>query len=328
MSQDIKPVHSPKKKDKHSDKKAPWWFGLQVQDLVKPITVKRMQLLYVGGLLLALGLAGYYAYDNYLREPTGEEFVKEIVDAAGGMDAWNELKFGEFTRTHNLYAENGELLRTMDETFYFKKTNSGVNLQIKSVGEDGSVVWVGKDAEGFWSTRDGNTTDPKTTAKEEGMMCDSKWCEPLCASSMAFYRFSMPFKLNDPGIQPSLASTDLSVLNMSWLGSSGKEPTVLEIKYDPKVGRDKWRFYVDPEDQLIHKIEYYNKSDMGDTRPEEIYWTDHKTEHGITFSHRWTRYWPNGKVMDEYIYSNVDFETEIADSFFERPNAGKLALNN
>jgi hypothetical protein len=30
--------------------------------------------------------------------------------------------------------------------------------------------------------------------------------------------------------------------------------------------------------------------------------------------------------MDEYIYSDVDFETEIADSFFERPNPSKLAL--
>ncbi|MFC4723013.1 DUF6503 family protein [Geojedonia litorea] len=328
MSQDIKPVQDPKRKLEDHDKKAPWWFGLQIKDLVKPITIKRMQLMYVGGLLLVLGVAGYYAYDTYLREPTGEEFVNEIVEAAGGMEAWNDLKFGEFSRSHNLYAENGDLLRTIDETFYFKKTNQGVKLQIKSVGEDGSVLWVGKDAEGFWATRDNNEVDPKAAAKEEGMMCDSKFCEPLCASSMAFYRFSMPFKLKDPGIKPSLASTDLSVLNLSMMGISGKEPTVLEITYAPEVGRDRWRFYVDPADQLIHKIEYYNKSDMGDTRPEEIYWTDHKTVSGITFSHRWTRYWPNGKIMDEYIYSKVDFETEIADSFFDRSNTSNLVMNH
>lgn len=325
MNKDIKPSSNPKKSQVDPDKKAPWWFGLHVKDLIEPITIKRIQLFYAFVLTLALSVVGYYAWDNYLREPTGEEFVDNIVEAAGGMDAWNELKHGQFTRTHNLYAEDGDLLRTINETFYFKKAKEGIKLQIKSVGEDNSVVWVGKDNEGYWASRDNEVTDPKATAKEEGMMCDSKFCEPLCASSMAFYRFSMPFKLKDKGIHASLASTDLSLINFKKLGSSGEKPTLLDIKYDPEIGRDKWRFYVDPNDQLIHKIEYYNKSDMGDTRPEEIYWTDHKTVDGITFSHRWTRYWPNGKVMDEYIYSDVDFTSEIVDSFFERPTADELA---
>jgi hypothetical protein len=145
---------------------------------------------------------------------------------------------------------------------------------------------------------------------------------------MAFYRFSMPFKLKDKGIQASLASTGLNLANLKLLSSSGEEPTLLDIKYDEKIGRDSWRFYVDPKDQLIHKMEYYNKSDQGETRPEEIYWTDHKTVDGITFSHRWTRYWPNGKVMDEYIYSDVDFKSKIADSFFERTSVHDLAIND
>ncbi len=326
MNQDFKPTTRPKKKS-GTEEKVPWWFGLHVRDLIKPINIKRIHFFYAGILILGLTATSYYVWENYLREPTGEEFVDEIVDAAGGMDAWKNLKFGEFTRTHNLYAEDGKLLRTIDETFFFKKTGEGVKLQIKSVGEDGSVVWVGSDAKGYWATRDGEASDPKGTAREEGMMCDSKFCAPLCASSMAFYRFSMPFKLKDPGIHASLASTDLNIMELNLMGNSGEEATMLDITYDEKIGRDRWRFYVDPKDQLIHKIEYYNKSDKGETRPEEIYWTDHKTERGITFSHRWTRYWPNGKVMDEYIYSNVDFETEIADSFFDRPANGKLAMN-
>jgi hypothetical protein len=325
MDQDVKPKLSPLKKKKGEDKKSPWWFGLQVKDLVNPIIVKRVQILYVGVLLILLSYVGYLTWDNYLREPTGVEFVNEIVDAAGGMENWNKIKFGEFSRVHNLYADDGTLLRTVDETFFFKKTNYGVKLQIKSVGDDGSVVWVGKDADGYWASRDGNKTDPKDTAREEGMMCDSKFCEPLCASSMAFYRFSMPFKLKDPGIQPSLASTGFNLFNLKWFKNSVNETTLLDISYAPEVGRDHWRFYVDPQDRLIHKIEYYNKSDIGESRPEEIYWTDHRMESGITFSHHWIRYWPNGKIMDEYIYSNVDFETEISDAFFERPNDNRLA---
>jgi hypothetical protein len=328
MNQELKPTSRPKEKDKGIEEKVPWWFGLHVKDLIKPITIRRIQFFYTGILVLGLVLVGYYVWENYLREPTGEEFVDEIVDAAGGMDAWKQVKEGQFTRTHNLYAEDGSALRTTKETFFFKKSKEGLKLQIKSVGEDGSEVWVGKDKEGYWASRDKNVVDPKATAKEEGMMCDSKFCEPLCASSMAFYRFSMPFKLKDKGIQASLASTGLNLANLKLLSSSGEEPTLLDIKYDEKIGRDSWRFYVDPKDQLIHKMEYYNKSDQGETRPEEIYWTDHKTVDGITFSHRWTRYWPNGKVMDEYIYSDVDFKSKIADSFFERTSVHDLAIND
>lgn len=321
MNQEVKPPKGPKKVEKRSEEKIPWWFGLQVKDLVRPITIKRMQLLSAGALFLALLAGGFYVWENYLREPSGEEFVEEIVEAAGGIDTWNGVKHGQFTRTHSLYDDTGELLKSTEETFYFKRSKEGLKLQVKSVHDDSEVV-VGKDDEGFWATKDNQIVDPMTAAKDEGMMCDSKFCDPQCASTMAFFRFSMPFKLKDKGVNASLASTGLNLAGLNLLGGSGEEPTLLDISYDPGVGKDRWRFYVDPKDNLIHKLEYYNKSDKGEIRPEEIYWTDHKTVDGITFSHRWTRYWPNGKIMDEYIYSDVNLNSELPDGFFNRRNPG------
>ncbi len=300
-------------------RKTPWWMGLKVKDLVHPITLRRTHLLYAGMLLLALAGMGYFVWQNFLRQPTGTELVNEMVEAAGDMDAWNNIRQGQFTRTHHLYSQSGELLENTRETFYFKKTDEGLKLQVRSATRDGEEVWVGKDQEGYWASKDKEAVDPLLTARGQGMMCDSKFCEPLCATSMAFYRFSMPFKLTDPGIQASLGPTDFTMLDFNPLAHLDIQPLVLDIAYDPEVGRDHWRFFVDPNDKLIHKIEYYNKSDKGETRPEEIYWSDHRKEGGITFSHQWTRYWPNGKVMDEYIYADVDFETELSDDFFKRP---------
>ena len=214
MNQEIKPSQSPKKIEKKSEEKIPWWFNLHVKDLVKPITIKRMQLLSVGALLLALVAGGLFAWENYLREPTGEEFVEEMVEAAGGIDAWNGVKYGHFTRTHNLYDDTGELLKSTEETFYFKRGKEGLKLQVKSVGDNHSEVVVGKDDEGFWATKDNQVVDPMTAAKEEGMMCDSKFCDPQCASTMAFFRFSMPFKLKDKGVNASLASTSLNLARL------------------------------------------------------------------------------------------------------------------
>ncbi len=310
------------------EQKVPWSFSLMVKDLADPITIRRSQIFKIGALFLIVAGISYALYDNFLRQPTGEEMVAELVESAGGMEAWNNLKSGEFTRTHNLYSDKGKLLDVTTETFYFKKIEHGVKLQVKSVDHEGKEIWVGEDENGYWATKDRHFADAKATAKENGMMCDSKFCEPLCASSMAFFRFSMPFKLTDPGVQASLGTTDFTMLNFNPVQHLNMEPLVLDISYAPEVGKDRWKFFVDPNDKLIHKIEYYNKADMGQIRPEEIYWSDHKTVNGITFSHKWTRYWPNGKIMDEYVYSDVDFTTEIADEFFNRPTDLNYDLAN
>ena len=293
---------------------------------MNPIKIRRIQILSFGALLLALVLGGIYIWENYLREPTGAEFVNEIVNAAGGLDTWNGIENGQFTRTHNLYDDTGKLLDATKETFYFKKGKEGLKLQVKSVGSDNIEVVVGKDAEGFWATKNNESVDPREAADHKGMMCDSQFCEPDCSMSMAFFRFSMPFKLKDNGVNASIASTEFNIAELNLLGSSEKKPTLLDISYAPKVGKDKWRFYIDPQDKLIHKIEYYNKSDNEEIRPEEIYWTDHKTIDGITFSHRWIRYWPNGKVMDEYVYSDVNLDDKLSDEFFIRKIPSEITI--
>lgn len=318
MKEKINPSVSPKTQ-REKKEKTPWLFGLEVKDLVRPINIRRVQILYAGMVLLVLAGIGYYAWDNFLRQPTGVELVNEMVEASGGMEAWNNTRQGQFTRTQNLYGQNGELLQTRRETFYFQKTDEGLKLQVKSTTNDGEEVWIGKDQEGYWASKDKKAVDPELTARGLGMMCDSKFCEPLCATSMAFYRFSMPFKLTDFGVLPDLATTNFNVLDFNPLEHLDIEPLVLDITYKPEVGRDRWRFFIDPNDKLIHKIEYYNKSDFGEIRPEEIYWSDHRKEFGITFSHKWSRYWANGQLMDEYIFSDVDFQTALADEFFERP---------
>ncbi len=321
MKEKLKPTIQPKTQEENKSK-TPWLFNLEIKDLINPIVIRRVRILQVGTLLAILSFAGYYVWENFLRAPTGLELVEEMVEAAGGMESWNNLQSGQFTRTRNLYSEAGEQLSQKKETFFFRKTNEGVKLMVKSTDKEGNEVWVGEDKDGFWATEATQPADPKKTSGDMGMMCDSKFCLPSCASSMAFYRFSMPFKLKDNGVRPDV--NDVSAFSMlDWNPIENLEikpdPLVLDVSYQPTVGRDKWRFIVEPETKLIHKIEYYNKSDFGTIRPEEIYWSDHKTVSGITFSHKWTRYWGNGKVMDSTVFTDVDFENELADSFFNRP---------
>jgi len=290
--------------------------------LTSPITIRRIRLLQIGVLTVIILYSGYYIWDNYLRAPTGNEMVSQMVQAAGGMEAWNSIKSGQFTRTQNLYDRSGDKLSEQIETFYFRKTNEGLQLKVKAIDSKGHEVVISEDDEGFWATKESLPSDPKRTSKDLGMMCDSKFCVPSCASSMAFFRFSMPFKLTDNGTKPHVNNaSSLGLLDWNPLENIDLEsdPLVLDLSYDPEVGKDKWRFLVNPETKLIHKVEYYNKSDFGTYRPEEIYWTDHRTVDGITFSHKWTKFWSNGQVMEEYTYSDVSFNNQLDEDFFERP---------
>ncbi len=302
--------------------KIPWLFGLEIKDLTNPITIRRIRLVQVGLLVALLAYASYYLWENVVRAPTGVELVQEMVDAAGGMEAWNKIKSGQFTRTQNVYDKAGTQLSEQIETFYFRKTDDGLKLMVKATDKDGNEVIISEDKEGFWATKESLPADPKRTSGDLGMMCDSKYCQPSCASSMAFFRFSMPFKLTDYGVRPDVNNVSaLGLLDWNPLENFDLDgdPLVLDVSYLPTVGRDKWRFMVNPETKLIHKMEYYNKSDFGTYRPEEIYWTDHKTVDGITFSHKWTKFGGNGQVMDEYIYSDVSFNNHIDEEFFTRP---------
>lgn len=321
MKEKLKPSIQTRTKEKIKSK-TPWLFNLEIKDLIKPIVIRRIRIMQVGVLLTVLSFAGYYTWENFLRAPTGLELVENMVEAAGGMTAWNNVESGQFTRTRNLFSDAGEQLSQKTETFYFKKTKEGVKLMVKSTDKEGKEVIVGEDKDGFWATKADQPTDPKKTAGDLGMMCDSKFCAPSCASTMAFYKFSMPFKLKDDGVRPDVNNVS-AFAALDWNPMENvnikAEPLVLDVSYKPTVGKDKWRFIVEPETKLIHKIEYYNKSDFGTYRPEEIYWSDHKTVSGITFSHKWTRFWGNGKVMDETTFTNVDFENKLTDDFFDRP---------
>ncbi len=174
---------------------------------------------------------------------------------------------------------------------------------------EGNDVIVGRDKEGFWASLNGNEVDPVNLAKDLEFMCDDDGCSPLCASEMALYRMSFPFKLADYGVKPLNAGT--AVLN-------GEKVNLLDVTFDPKVGHDRWIFFVDPSTKYIRKIEHYS-SLKDNVQPEEIYLSDFKKAGNIMLSHSNKYYRSNGKILEEYLVSDVKFNTALTTDFFNRP---------
>lgn len=287
--------------------KVPRHVEHEIKDLVDPIVLRRTLLWRAGlglGVLITLGLVTWFAF---FRAPTGDTLLADAVEAAGGMDNWNAIDGGSFTRLHIRYDETGTPIGEETERFYFQKNND-FKILVESDSDYGKVV-IGKDDEGYWATKDGESVDPVVVAKRLRMMCDGDFCSPDCAASMAFYRFSMPFKLTDPGVLPAYAGK--ATLN-------GAPVSLLEITYEPGVGNDRWVLFVDDESKLIRKIEHYAGVNT-DAPPETIYWSDHQTEAGVTFSHRNAYYRSNGTKLEEYVISDPDFTTPIPAERFVRP---------
>lgn len=292
------------RRDVHVPKSVDW----EIKDIVQPVTVRRRTLWTGGGILFILLIAGGLAWYFITKPPSGEALLAEMVEAAGGMDNWQTIQDGSFTRVHTLYNEDGAVEKTVTETYYFRK-GSDWHMLIESDGELGHVQ-IGRDDEGYWATRDGESAPPVVVARSLGMVCESEYCTPQCGAEMAFYRFSLPFKLTDPGVTPRYAG--MASLN-------GRDVDVLDVTFEPEVGSDRWVFFVDPESKLIHKIQHYDSLE-GDAPPEEIYWSDHRSVDGITFSHRQSYYRSNGTKLEEYVITEADFDREFADEMFIRPD--------
>lgn len=289
--------------------KLPWEAELEVKDLIKPIKLRRIRLFQTAGAILLLLAVGGFAWWLFFAPPSGEKLVKEMIAAAGGMDQWKNIEDGNFVRTHRLYDEKGKVIKQSEETFFFKNGNEGQQLLIKSKTNEGNNVVVGRDKGGFWATLDETEVDPVTISKDLEFMCDGEGCSPLCASEMALYRMSFPFKLADYGVKPRNAGT--TTLN-------GDKAILLDVTFDPKVGHDRWVFYVDPTSKLIRKIEHY-PSVKENVQPEEIFLSDFKKAGNIMLSHSNKYYRSNGKILEEYLVSNVKFNSSLTAEVFNRP---------
>jgi hypothetical protein len=303
--------NQPKKSFPRGDEKIklPWEAELEVKDLIKPINIRRISIFQTAGTILLILVIGLFAWWMFVKPPSGEQLVKEMISAAGGMEEWENIKDGNFVRTHRLYDENGKIIKQSEETFYFKKNQDGHQLLIRSKTNEADQVVVGHDKNGYWASLNEEEVNPVEIAKELEFMCDDEHCSPLCASEMALYRMSFPFKLNDYGVKPRNAGK--AILN-------GEKVMLLDVTFDPKVGQDRWVFYVDPSTKLIRKIEHY-PSLKENVQPEEIYLSDFKMEGNIMLSHSNRYYRSNGRILEEYLISNVQFNASLAPGLFQRP---------
>lgn len=296
--------------------KVPRHVDHEIKDLVHPIVLRRAVLWRTGLAVVALAVVGVAAWYAFLRPPTGEALLADAVEAAGGMAPWNAIDGGTFTRVHTVFDEDEQPARVITERHAFRHGEDGGIVMETTKGSD--IARIGRSNDGYWATLNGEPVAPEPLARDMEMMCESDLCTPTCSMELAFYRFSMPFKLTDPGVIPTYGGSATL---------AGRPVSLLHIGFEDGVGGDRWTLYVDDETKLIRKIDYYENADLDavDTPPTEIYWSDHRAEDGLVLAHRQTYYRSNGTKLEEYVIQDVDLTSPVSDAVFGRSAEG-LAL--
>jgi hypothetical protein len=91
--------------------------------------------------------------------------------------------------------------------------------------------------------------------KEDFSEADAKTHRLTCESAKMYrdyysYLYGLPMKLRDPGTRISPEAEKRTF--------QGKEYWVLEVSYDPEVGKDLWYFYFDPESFAMEAYQFYH----------------------------------------------------------------------
>ncbi len=98
----------------------------------------------------------------------------------------------------------------------------------------------------------GKTEFSEAVAKEHRLTCE----RARMYRDYYTYLYGLPMKLRDPGtrISPKVEKRRFH----------GKEYWVLEVRYDPEVGKDLWYFYFNPQTYALEAYQFYHDKPKND----------------------------------------------------------------
>ena len=191
--------------------------------------------------------------DTGTKDPKAVAIANKVMDAMGGKEKWNGLKYVSWTffgARHLLWDKQNSLVRiknTTDSTLYL------VNLE---TGEGKKI------------------TPRKTIIHSDDQLAVDK-AKSIWINDM--YWLFMPFKLLDPGVHLKYLRQDTT--------QAGVTSDVLELTFN-EVGDtpdNKYEVYVDQSDNLVKQWNFYNRWD--NKEPSAIWpWDNYKSYNGLLLS--------------------------------------------
>ncbi len=224
-----------------------------------------------------------------------DSLVRVWIDAAGGLEAWEDVRSARYTVTTVWFDSLGAIRRMRPRRVELRKTATGEQSRIERPEAEGLYVQVFTGA-GTWATLNDAPLAPDhpATAESEYVGRD------------VFYWFGLPYKLMDPGVNRSARRLD----------EGGFE---LRITFGDTIGAhpgDRYFYYFmddTPHPEEVHYIEQ-GKEDVN-----RLMWAEVAAADPIAYVGRRTYADDEGRLTKELRIDDVSINPCIPDSLFEPP---------
>lgn len=241
-------------------------------------------------LILALGSAAV----SCRSEPPGPQdmLVDAWIEAAGGLDAWRQVRDLRYTVTTVWFDSTGVEVRRRPRYVWGKKRPQ--RARIERTEPEGHYVQAHDGRGTIWATLDGTPLPDTTKALRE----------VLYVAGDVMYWIGLPYKLRDPGV------------NLAYIPPDSTGQPGVRVTFGEGVGEhsgDRYFYYFEEGSPFPAEVHYVEE---GRTNVNRTRWSDFQTAGPITFVGTRTYYDERGTTRKQLLISEVVVNPELPDSLF------------
>ena len=241
--------------------------------------------------------------------------IHDAIVSAGGQDRWQGNGNLVVHETQTRYEDGGTVM--VELVHYMSTTNNGYRVELSRSGQNTTYGWNGNE---FWATLDGKPGNDDMVREARRVISD------------AYFRFSLPFILDDNAQHPEYAGTEThdgkatNVVRIAYKqGPADRYFSEIDKGHGHKTeaghgggsgghghGGEVYNFHFNPENQLT-KVHF---SHHGDGTYETLLLEDFKVINGIRREHKRTLLRPDGETLYISMFTGIEFVKEVDGSLF------------
>lgn len=231
-------------------------------------------------------------------EPPGsaDQLINAWIEAAGGLDAWADVKDLRYTVTTVWFDTTGTETRRRPRFVRAKKNPHRARIERDEA--EGHYVQAHDGHGTIWATLNGVMLADTFKAVKE----------VLYVTGDVIYWIGLPYKLRDPGV-------NLRYIPLDSTGHAG-----VAVTFGDGIGEhsgDRWFYYFSDDSPFPIEVHYIEE---GRTNVSRTKWSGFQQADPITYVGTRTFYDERGVTRKELVISDVEINPGIPDSLFSPPS--------
>ena len=223
-----------------------------------------------------------------------DQLIDSWIEAAGGLDAWNDVENLSYTVTTVWFDSTGTEVRRRPRFVWGER--DPLRARIERDEREGRYVQAHDGRGRAWATLDGTGLADTTKAVRE----------VFYVAGDVMYWIGLPYKLRDPGV------------NLTYIPADSTGYAGVLVTFGEGVGlhSDRYYYWFDEGSALPVEVHYIEE---GSTNVNRTKWTDFGRSGGITYIGTRTYYDSRGVTRKQLLISDLEINPGVEEGMFLPP---------